>query len=140
MAVTVGVIFSLFGVGLLFWCAVELRLRSRLRRTGTTAVARVIADRDLYGVEDPAPALTYRAAGHADAVVARPRGHTPLRRSPQLSPGTLVQVAYDPARLDTVALAEGLRTGAIDVFWTILGLAGLAAGLAVLASAVVGRA
>ncbi|WP_346140290.1 DUF3592 domain-containing protein [Kitasatospora cinereorecta] len=164
-----GAVLILFGGALLLWCAVELRLRHRLRRHGVAATARVVADGDPFGSDhddtfgelDSAPLLAYTAV-HASAgggrlsgaggrelhavedegrpsesVLARPRGHTPLRRPLHLVPGTLVQVAYDPRRPRRVVLAahEDVPTLPADLFWALLGIAALAGGLTLLGAA-----
>ncbi|WP_329496040.1 DUF3592 domain-containing protein [Kitasatospora herbaricolor] len=153
-----GVVLVLFGGALLFWCAVEMRLRHRVRRHGVPVSARVVADDDPYGTLDSAPLLSFAtlpsvgpsgvsgaaggaggatgSTGRGEAVVARPRGHTPLRRPAGLTIGSDVRVAYDPRRPGLVVLAAG-ETGstlASDVFWTLLGAGSLAGGLGLLAS------
>ncbi|MCD0482442.1 DUF3592 domain-containing protein [Streptacidiphilus sp. ASG 303] len=134
-AVAAGTVFVLFGGALLWWCAAEALLRRRLRRHGVPAVARVLADRGPAEADDPAPALAYATADRDAPVVSRPRGRTPLRRPARLSPGTLVPVVHDPLHPGRTAVADGLRTAPTDVFWTILGAASLAAGLALVLSA-----
>ncbi|MFD0258823.1 DUF3592 domain-containing protein [Kitasatospora indigofera] len=159
-----GVVLVLFGGALLFWCAAEMRLRHRVRRHGVPVSARVVADEDPYGALDSAPLLSFAtlpsvgtpgvsgapagsagsagpsgtggAAGRGEAVLARPRGHTPLRRPSGLAIGADVRVAYDPRRPGLVVLAAGEAgsTLASDVFWTLLGAGSLAGGLALLAS------
>ncbi|MGA5702088.1 hypothetical protein [Peterkaempfera bronchialis] len=135
-AVTAGAVFALFGGALLCWCAAEVRLRRYLRHHGVPVVARVVAGSHAAETDDPTPALAYSTADRAESLVSRPRGHTPLRRPARLSPGTLVQICYDPRRPARMALADGLRTAPSDAFWTILGVGSLAVGLAVLLSAV----
>ncbi|MFJ5230565.1 DUF3592 domain-containing protein [Kitasatospora sp. NPDC088391] len=167
-----GAVLAVFGSALLLWCAVELRLRHRLRRSGVPATARVLADPDAGGGMDSSPLLSYpvepvepvvsAASGTSGAsgawnvhgsvhelrptvlpgepdrpVLARPRGHTPLRRPARLAPGTAVQVAYDPRRPDRVVLAahEDLPSLPADLFWALLGTSALAGGLTLLALA-----
>ncbi|MFJ1704428.1 DUF3592 domain-containing protein [Kitasatospora sp. NPDC088346] len=185
-----GVVLTLFGSALLLWCAVELRLRHRLRRHGVRVTARVVADDDrgggprlepygdAFGELDSAPLLAYPVAGRTDGAplravpdtgppagaasgapvtrtatagtaaagtapppgtaLARPRGHTPLRRPARLRPGTNVQVAYDARRPDRVVLAGADAAPALlsDLFWTLLGTSALAGGLSLLGAAV----
>ena len=157
--VAAGVVLVLFGGALLFWCAVEVRLRHRVRRHGVPTAARVVADGDPYGALDSAPLLTFctlssvgglygpgpsnggapsdgALAGRAETVLARPRGHTPLRRPARLVPGTEVRVAYDPRCPGRVVLAAG-ETGPTlvgDVFWLLLGVGCLAGGADLLIS------
>ncbi|MCX5212056.1 hypothetical protein OG689_22705 [Kitasatospora sp. NBC_00240] len=149
-----GVVLVLFGGALLFWCAVEMRLRHRVRRHGVPVSARVVADEDLYGALDSAPLLSFAtlpsvgapgvsgasggavgSTGRGEVVLARPRGHTPLWRPSGLAIGSDVRVAYDPRRPGLVVLAAGEAgsTLASDVFWTLLGAGSLAGGLALLA-------
>ncbi|MFG2694904.1 DUF3592 domain-containing protein [Kitasatospora sp. NPDC048407] len=151
-----GAVLVVFGSALLLWCAVELRLRHRLRRYGAPATAQVVADRDRTDAMDSSPLLSYSvdAAGgfveaglgtvhelHPDPlghlVLARPRGHTPLRRPPQLAVGAAVQVAYDPSRPERVVLAahQELPSLPADLFWALLGTSALAGGLSLLALA-----
>lgn len=150
-----GAVLAAFGSALLLWCAVELRLRHRLRRHGVAATAQVVADRGSAEAMDPGPLLSYPVdtpdgpdgSGHVHGlrpvgepgrlVLARPRGHTPLRRSPRLAPGTAVQVAYDPRRPDRVVLAahRALPSLPADLFWALLGTSSLAGGLTLLAVA-----
>ncbi|MFC8449226.1 hypothetical protein [Kitasatospora sp. NPDC057223] len=157
--VVAGVVLVLFGGALLFWCAVEVRLRHRVRRHGIPTAALVVADGDPYGALDSAPLLTFctlpsvggqggpgaadggvpsdgAVAGRAETVLARPRGHTPLRRPARLVPGTEVRVAYDPRRPARVVLAaaDTGSTLAGDVMWLVLSAASLAAGGALLAA------
>ncbi len=149
-----GVVLVLFGGALLFWCAVEMRLRYQVRRHGVPTAARVVADPDPYGALDSAPLLTFCTlpsvgavagggtlpdgghAGRAEVVLVRPRGHTPLRRPARLVPGTDVRVAYDPRRPGRVVLAAGEvgSTPAGDVFWLVLSAGCLAGGAGLLAS------
>ncbi|WP_371497960.1 hypothetical protein OG871_18500 [Kitasatospora sp. NBC_00374] len=171
-----GVVLTLFGSALLLWCAVELRLRHRLRRHGVRVTARVVADGDRHGVPhlepygdafgelDSAPLLSYSVTGRPDGVplravpdterpagavlpgaappagtvLARPRGHTPLRRPARLRPGTNVQIAYDARRPDRVVLAGADAAPALlsDLFWALLGTSALAGGLSLLGAAV----
>ncbi|WP_033822955.1 hypothetical protein [Kitasatospora sp. MBT63] len=186
-ALAAGVVLAVFGSALLLWCAVELRLRHRLRRHGVRVTARVVADGtpgadpylepygDASGELDSAPLLAYPVAGRADAgvlravpdpadrsgaghvlggragddrigtgtgtgtVLARPRGHTPLRRPARLVPGTDVQVAYDARRPGRVVLAghDSASASALlsDLFWALLGTSTLAGGLSLLGAA-----
>ncbi len=148
-AVLAGGVLTFFGGALLFWCAVELRLRRHLRRHGIPATALVLPDSAPAEALDPAPLLSYAtlpAVGGAQglvesvAVLARPRGRTPLRRPAGLAAGSSVRVAYDPRRPARVVLT-GAATAAslpLDVFWTILGTSSLAAGLSLLAAALFG--
>lgn len=163
-AVAAGVVLTLFGSALLLWCAAELRLRHHLRRHGIPATARVVADGepfgepygDTYGELDSAPLLSYTvlpAVGivpvhdvsdgggthlvrAAEAVLARPRGTTPLRRPARLVPGAIVQVRYDARRPSRVVLAgtEILPAMGSDIFWALLGTGALAGGLSLFAS------
>ncbi|GAA2123027.1 hypothetical protein GCM10009759_73880 [Kitasatospora saccharophila] len=155
-----GAVLTLFGSALLLWCAVELRLRHRLRRRGVSATAQVVADPDRAGAMDGSPLLSYpvaalgeRAAATAGTVrelhpvvepdephhlvLARPRGSTPLRRPARLAPGAAVRVAYDPRRPDRVVLAaqEELPSLPADLFWVLLATSALAGGLTLLATA-----
>ncbi|MEV4558364.1 DUF3592 domain-containing protein [Kitasatospora sp. NPDC049285] len=156
-----GAVLTIFGSALLLWCAVELRLRHRLRRHGVAATAQVVADREPAEALDGSPLLSYLTDPHsADPpggrlaavhelrpagafaedgrlVLARPRGHTPLRRPPRLVPGAAVQVAYDPRRPDRVVLAahQDLSTLPADLFWAVLGSSALAGGLTLFAVA-----
>lgn len=162
-AVVAGAVLTLFGGALLLWCAAEVRLRHHLRRHGIPAAAQVVADGDpygelygdTYGELDSAPLLAYTAlpavemvpvrgssdAGAAqpvraaEAVLARPRGSTPLRRPTRLVPGAIVQVMYDARRPSRVVLAgpDILAGFAADIFWTLLGAAALAGGLSLFA-------
>ncbi|WP_035800095.1 DUF3592 domain-containing protein [Kitasatospora mediocidica] len=148
-AVLAGSVLALFGSALLFWCAAELRLRHHLRRHGIPATALVVADERTADALDPAPLLSYAtlpavfpAAGGACggvesvAVLARPRGRTPLRRPAGCAPGSVVRVSYDPRRPARVVLTGSgtMASLPLDVFWTILGTSSLAAGLSLLAS------
>ncbi|MFI5529293.1 DUF3592 domain-containing protein [Kitasatospora sp. NPDC051853] len=140
-ALVAGVVLTFFGSALLLWCAVELRLRHRLRRHGVPATARVVADRDAfgehrvdtYGELDSAPLLSV-PTGPDHSVLTRPRGHTPLRRPAWLTPGTAVQVRYDARRPNRVVLAAGSAGSAVpgDALWLLLGTSALAAGLSLL--------
>ncbi|WP_377270097.1 DUF3592 domain-containing protein [Peterkaempfera sp. SMS 1(5)a] len=134
--VAAGAVLTAFGGALLYWCAAEVRLRRYLRHHGVRTVARVVADRLPAEADDPAPALAYTTADRADSLVSRPRGRTRLRRPARLSPGTLVQISYDPRQPSRLVLADGLRIGPTDAFWTILGAGCLAAGLAVLTASI----
>ncbi|MGW4898061.1 hypothetical protein ACWEQL_38295 [Kitasatospora sp. NPDC004240] len=140
-----GSVLVLFGGALLLWCAAEVRLRHLVRRRGVPAVAQVVAERDAHGELDSAPLLSFSAlatvggpgAGRSEAVLARPRGHTPLRRPVRFAPGATVRVSYDPNRPSRVVLAveETGRTVVADLLWTTLALGCLAGGLCLLAVA-----
>ncbi|MFK0194261.1 hypothetical protein [Kitasatospora sp. NPDC090308] len=65
-----GAVLTVFGSALLLWCAVELRLRHRLRRYGVPATAQVVADPDPAAAMDGSPLLSYP--------VASPGGRTGL--------------------------------------------------------------
>ncbi|GAA2232482.1 MULTISPECIES: DUF3592 domain-containing protein [Kitasatospora] len=152
-ATAAGSVLILFGGALLVWCALELRLRHRLRRHGVPATARVVVDGDPYGELygdpygelDTAPLLSYSTlptvgaagAGEAESVLSRPRGHTRLRRPAGLLPGAVVQVAYDARRPSRVVLAASETSPCLpsDVFWVLLGTSALAVGLSLIASA-----
>lgn len=146
-AVAAGVVLTCFGSALLLWCAVELRLRHHLRRHGVPATARVIADRDPYGEPygdtfgelDSAPLLAF-PTDDGGSVLARPRGHTPLRRPSWLRPGVTVPVAYDAQRPTRVVLAMPDAASAVpgDVFWALLGTSALAGGLSLLGTVLAG--
>ncbi len=153
-----GIVLTLFGGALLLWCAVEMRLRLCLRRFGVPVSARVVADADAYGALDSAPLLAFStlpamvsvavggmrtvasasggAVGRSEAVVTRPRGHTPLRRPARLGVGTAVRVAYDPRCPSRVVLMTGEAgpTLPADLLWAALGTASLTGGLGLLAS------
>ncbi|MFC9325051.1 DUF3592 domain-containing protein [Kitasatospora sp. NPDC057015] len=149
--IAAGVVLVLFGGALLIWCAAEVRLRRRVRRHGVPASARVVADEDPYGTLDSAPLLAFAtlpsvgaagtpgsavSAGRGEVVLARPRGHTPLRRPARYGVGADVRVAYDPRRPALVVLAAD-ETGSTlvgDLLWLLLGAGSLAGGLGVLAS------
>ncbi|GAB2721868.1 hypothetical protein GCM10010442_48870 [Kitasatospora kifunensis] len=151
--VVAGGVLALFGGALLFWCAAELRLRHRLRRHGVPVTAQVIPDPAAAQALDPAPLLAYATlptvgltadsdrVGRADpvAVLARPRGSTPLRRPAQPAPGTSVRVSYDPREPARVVLTgRGIAASLpMDVFWILLGTSSLAGGLSLLASVLV---
>ncbi|GAA0676281.1 hypothetical protein GCM10010193_31730 [Kitasatospora atroaurantiaca] len=161
-AMAAGIVLTLFGSALLLWCAVELRLRHHLRRHGVPVTARVVADGDPYGEPygdtygelDTAPLLAYSVlpsvgrpagrgeaeAGRGETVLARPRGHTPLRRPAGLAPGAVVRVAYDARRPSRVVIAAGDTTPALpsDIFWTLLGTSALAGGLSLLSEVLAG--
>jgi hypothetical protein len=143
-----GLVLALFGGVLLLWCAAEVRLRHRVRRRGVAAVATVVAEDDAHGQLDSAPLLSFSvppsvggagACGIAGPVLARPRGHTPLRRPGRFAPGASVRICYDPRRPGRVVLAAGeiARPGVTDLLWSTLGVACLAAGAGLLAA--VGR-
>jgi len=109
-----------------------------------------------FGQLDSAPLLAFTAGRSGrrelravedgiesgESVLARPRGHTPLRRPSRLVPGALVQVAYDPRRPTRVVLAahEDVPTIPADLFWALLGTSVLAGGLTLLTSALAGSA
>ncbi|WP_282206161.1 hypothetical protein [Kitasatospora fiedleri] len=57
-----GAVLTVFGSALLLWCAVELRLRHRLRRYGVPATAQVVADPDPAAAMDGSPLLSYPVA------------------------------------------------------------------------------
>ncbi|MFD9129906.1 hypothetical protein [Kitasatospora sp. NPDC059571] len=80
------------------------------------------------------PAAGGRRPARSRAVLARPRGATPLRRPARLVPGTVVQVMYDARRPSRVVLAgtEVMPTLVNDVFWALLGTTALAGGLTLL--------
>ncbi|TYC74410.1 DUF3592 domain-containing protein [Streptomyces sp. CB01881] len=141
-----GAVLALFGGVLLLWCAAEVRLRHGVRRRGIPAVATVVAESDTHSELDSSPLLTFSApaaidgpgaARRAEVVLARPRGHTPLRRPPRFSPGTSVRISYDPRRPSRVVLAAAETGGVVvtDLLWTALGVGCLAAGAALLAAA-----
>lgn len=156
-AVAAGVVLALFGSALLLWCALELRLRHRLRAHGTPAVARVVADPDgQQEAFDSAPLLSYLAHApavphsgrelrvvsdeHELTVLARPRGSTRLSRPAKFVPGMSVQVAYDARRPDRVVLAgpDDVRSLAGDLLWALLGVCALAGGAALLGRVLAG--
>lgn len=127
-----GVWFALFGLGVLWWCACEVRVRRALRRGGSSAVARVLADPDAAADHaDPAPVLSFQAEGHGE-IVTRPRGWTTVRRVPALPVGVLVPVVYDPAAPRRVVV-EGVAQASGDVLWALLGLLFTGAGIVLLA-------
>ncbi|WP_316522729.1 DUF3592 domain-containing protein [Kitasatospora brasiliensis] len=141
-----GLVFTLFGGALLLWCAAEVRLRLWVRRRGMSAVATVVAEEDVHGRLDSAPLLSFSvppsacgtgACGIAGLVVARPRGHTPLRRSDRLAPGASVRICYDPRRPSRVVPAAGevRRAAVVDLLWSLLGVGCLTAGAGLLAAA-----
>lgn len=130
-----GAWFALFGAGVLFWCAGEVRTRRTLRRSGVSCMARVLPDPEAGSDHpDTSPILGYQVEGHGD-VVTRPRGWTTIRRTPGLAVDTLVPVSYDPARPTLVAV-EGVTQLRSDIFWGLLGLAFLACGVLLLAGVV----
>ncbi|MEV4614997.1 DUF3592 domain-containing protein [Kitasatospora sp. NPDC049258] len=114
---------------------------------------------DAFGELDSAPLLAYPVTARTDGgtlravsdvhaggpaaadrpgtVLARPRGHTPLRRPARLVPGTNVQVAYDARRPGRVVLAGADAASALlsDLFWALLGTSALAGGLSLLGAA-----
>ncbi len=165
-AMGAGVVLTIFGGGLLFWCALELRLRHHLRRHGVSVTARVVADADPYGEPygdpygelDSSPLLAYSTlptvglvpgrgeaggeargeCGRSESVLARPRGITPLRRPAAFTPGALIQVAYDARRPSRVVVTAGQTIPALpsDIFWALLGTSTLACGLSLLSALV----
>ncbi|MEU3561727.1 MULTISPECIES: DUF3592 domain-containing protein [unclassified Kitasatospora] len=141
-----GSVLALFGGVLLLWCAAEVGLRLRVRRRGASAVATVMAEDDVHGQLDSAPLLSFSvppsvggagACGIAGLVIARPRGHTPLRRPDRFAPGASVRICYDPRRPSRVVLAAGEvgRAAVVDLLWSVLGVGCLAAGAGLLAVA-----
>ncbi|MFG2903961.1 DUF3592 domain-containing protein [Kitasatospora sp. NPDC048286] len=141
-----GSVLALFGGVLLLWCAAEVSLRLRVRRRGTPAVATVVAEDDVHGRLDSAPLLSYSVPpsvgepgefGIAGLVIARPRGHTPLRRPDRFAPGASVRICYDPRRPSRVVLAaeEVGRAVVVDLLWSVLGVGCLAAGAGLLVAA-----
>ena len=129
-----GAWFTLFGAGVLCWCAMEVRTRRELRRSGVSCLARVLPDPD---GQDPAadhpdtsPVLGFQVEGHGE-VVTRPRGWTSVSRTPMFAVDTLVPVSYDPAR-PTVVAVDGPGQIRADAFWTALGLAFAACGVLLL--------
>ncbi|MFE4517819.1 DUF3592 domain-containing protein [Kitasatospora sp. NPDC056783] len=140
-----GLVLALFGGVLLLWCAAEVRLRLWVRRRGVPAVATVMAEDDVHGQLDSAPLLSFSVplsaggtgvCGIAGLVVARPRGHTPLRRPDRFAPGASVRICYDPQCPSRVVLAAGEvgRAAVADLLWSTLGAGCLAAGAGLLAS------
>jgi hypothetical protein len=129
-----GAWFTLFGAGVLGWCAVEIRTRRELRRSGVSVLARVLSDADPQAAAadhpDTSPVLGYQVEGFGD-VVTRPRGWTSVRRTPQFAVDTLVPAFYDPARPAVVAV-DGAAQLRSDAFWTLLGLAFTACGVLLL--------
>ncbi|MFC1430934.1 DUF3592 domain-containing protein [Streptacidiphilus sp. N1-3] len=145
LSVFTGAWFTLFGAGVLGWCALEIRTRRELRRTGVSCLARVLPDPaarpatdgardaargDAPEVSDTSPVLGYLVEGHGE-VVTRPRGWTSVRRTPPFAVDTLVPVRYDPAR-PTVVAVDGAGQLRGDAFWTLLGLAFAACGVLLL--------
>ncbi|MFD7450251.1 DUF3592 domain-containing protein [Kitasatospora sp. NPDC059827] len=146
-----GLVLALFGGALLLWCAAEVRLRHRVRRSGVPVVATVVAERDVHGQLDSAPLLSFSVppavggAGSgsgsgsgriAELVLTRPRGHTPLRRPERFAPGAPVRICYDPDRPRRAVLAAGEigRAAVVDLLWCALGVACLGAGAGLLAA------
>ncbi|MER7673921.1 DUF3592 domain-containing protein [Kitasatospora sp. NPDC096128] len=149
-----GLVLALFGGALLLWCAAEVRLRHRVRRSGVPVVATVVAERDVHGQLDSAPLLSFSvlpaAAGGsgsgsgsgsgagriAELVLTRPRGHTPLRRPERFAPGAPVRICYDPDRPRRAVLAAGEigRAAVVDLLWCALGVVCLGAGAGLLAA------
>ncbi|MFF7990418.1 DUF3592 domain-containing protein [Kitasatospora xanthocidica] len=140
-----GLVLALFGGVLLVWCAAEVRLRLRVRRRGVPAVATVLAEEDVHGQLDSAPLLSFSVppsvggpggCGIAGLVLARPRGHTPLRRPDRFAPGASVRICYDPRHPGRVVLAPGeiSRVVVADLLWSALGAVCLAAGAGLLAA------
>ncbi|MEV7182743.1 DUF3592 domain-containing protein [Kitasatospora sp. NPDC093102] len=141
-----GSVLALFGGVLLLWCAAEVSLRLRVRRRGVPAVATVVAEDDVHGQLDSAPLLSFSvppsvggpgACGIAGLVIARPRGHTPLRRPGRFAPGAPVRICYDPQRPSRVVLAAGEvgRSAVVDLLWSALGVGCLAVGTGLVAAA-----
>ncbi|MEY9968124.1 hypothetical protein ABIA33_006204 [Streptacidiphilus sp. MAP12-16] len=129
-----GAWFALFGGGVLWWCAAEVRTRRELRRSGVSCMARVLPDPDITADHaDTSPVLGFQVEGHGE-VVTRPRGWTSIRRTPALAVDSLVAVSYDPARPTLVAV-DGVGQGRSDLFWAALGLAFAACGVLLLAGA-----
>jgi hypothetical protein len=134
LGVFTGAFFTLFGLGVVGWCAAEIRTRRGLRRAGVPAMARVLADPQAGSDHaDAAPVLSFQVEGRGE-IVTRPRGWTSIRRAPVLAVDALVPVAYDPARPEQVAV-QGVRQGRSDLFWVLLGLAFAGCGVALLAAA-----
>ncbi|MFD8785910.1 DUF3592 domain-containing protein [Kitasatospora sp. NPDC059599] len=140
-----GVVLVLFGGVLLLWCAAEVRLRHLVRRRGVAVVATVVAEDDAHGQLDSAPLLSFPvpspvagsgACRIAGLVLTRPRGHTPLRRPDRFAPGAPVRICYDPQRPSRAVLAAGEigRGALVDLLWSALGVACLAAGAGLLAT------
>ncbi|MFJ3214717.1 DUF3592 domain-containing protein [Kitasatospora sp. NPDC086801] len=140
-----GLVLALFGGVLLLWCAAEVRLRHRVRRSGASAVATVVVEDEAHGQLDSAPLLSFSVlppaegvgAGRiAELVLTRPRGHTPLRRPDRFAPGASVRICYDPRRPSRVVLAAGeiSRAAVADLLWSVLGLGCLAAGAGLLSA------
>lgn len=65
-----GAWFTLFGGAVIWWCAVEVRLRRTLRRVGVSGMARVVAPSALERAAEPVGAVTAGAA----SVGATPAG------------------------------------------------------------------
>ncbi|MFJ7249135.1 DUF3592 domain-containing protein [Kitasatospora sp. NPDC098652] len=150
-----GLVLALFGGALLLWCAAEVRLRHRVRRSGIPVVATVVAEKDVHGRLDSSPLLSFSVrpavsgsgsgtgtgsgsgSGRiAELVLTRPRGHTPLRRPERFAPGTPVRICYDPYRPRRAVLAAGEigRAAVVDLLWCALGVACLGAGAGLLAA------
>ncbi|RAG81640.1 hypothetical protein DN069_31845 [Streptacidiphilus pinicola] len=75
-----GAWFTLFGGAVIWWCAVEVRLRRTLRRVGVNGMARVVPASALERVAEPVGVATAgpapsaavdRAAGHDHVAVDR---------------------------------------------------------------------
>jgi len=134
LSVFTGAWFTLFGAGVLCWCALEVRTRRELRRSGVSCLARVLPDPDGQAAAadhpDTSPVLGYQVEGHGE-VVTRPRGWTSVRRTSVFAVDTLVPVSYDPAR-PTVVAVDGAGQFRSDAFWTLLGLAFAACGVLLL--------
>lgn len=134
LSVFTGAWFTLFGAGVLCWCALEIRTRRELRRTGVSVLARVLPDPDPQAARgdhpDTSPVLGYQVEGVGE-VVTRPRGWTSVRRTPLFAVDTLVPVSYDPAR-PTVVAVDGTAQSRSDAFWTVLGLAFASCGVLLL--------
>jgi hypothetical protein len=130
-----GAFFTLFGLGVFAWCVAEVRTRVVLRRGGTQATARVVADTGLaLDHADSSPLLSFHVEGRGE-IVTRPRGWTTIRRTPALAVDALVPISYDPARPEQVAV-HGVRQARSDVFWLLLGTAFTACGVLLLVAAV----
>ncbi|WP_152627660.1 hypothetical protein [Streptacidiphilus melanogenes] len=60
-----GVWFSLFGSAVIWWCAVEVRLRRTLRRVGVSGMARVVAPSALESAGEPGEPVGVPVGGPA---------------------------------------------------------------------------
>ena len=129
-----GAFFTLFGLGVVWWCVAEVLTRRELQRSGAPAMARVLADPHAGSEHaDASPVLSFQAEGGGE-IVTRPRGWTSIRRTPALAVDALVPVSYNPARPEQVAV-HGVRQLRSDVFWVLLGLAFVVSGVVLLAAA-----